>query len=367
MRTVFITISNNLIYDQRMQKTALSLQKAGYMVKIIGRNFEKNSSDNSSAINLSQNEYHHLLIQCFFNKKALFYLEFNLRLIIYLLFQKFDILCAVDTDTLAACAIISQIKRKPLIFDSHELFAEVPELENRQLVKKCWQSIEKIFIPKAKICYTVSTSLSNILSNKYRKNFEVIRNLPYLNKRTINLTTKGEYLIYQGAVNKGRGLEELILAMQSIDFPLVIAGNGDILVKVKRMAEELELTNKINFTGYLLPEKLKNLTQNAFAGYNLLDEKSKSYYFSLSNKYFDYMQQAIPSLSNPFPEYKKIEEQFQVGILLNTNSQEIINAVGLLHKNESFYLQLRENCVKARNNFCWEIEEKKLLELYEQC
>jgi len=366
MSRIIFTISNNLIYDQRMNRIAATLSRSGHEVMLIGRNYQKNDKTLNNNNIYSKTSYKQKLISCVFNKSALFYAEYNIRLFFFLLFHRFDIVCAVDTDTLAACTLVSIIRKKSLFFDSHELFTEVPELENRNFIKKCWHLIEKQCIPKAEICYTVNISISEILSEKYHKKFEIIRNLPYLNSDFIDMNKKGEYLIYQGAVNKGRGLEELILAMHQIDMPLIIAGNGDLFIQLKNFSEANELNQKISFEGYMLPHDLKSATKNAFAGYNLLNQNSKNYYYSLSNKFFDYMQAAIPSLSNPFPEYKSIIEKFQVGILLETQTEAIVKTITVLRQNDDFYFQLRENNIKAREIFCWEKESKKLLKLYEK-
>ena len=70
-----------------------------------------------------------------FNKGFLFYAEYNFRLFFLLLFSKKDILLSNDADTLLANFLASKLQNKKLVFDSHELFSEVPELVEKPFVK----------------------------------------------------------------------------------------------------------------------------------------------------------------------------------------------------------------------------------------
>lgn len=359
MKKISLCVSNNLVYDQRMHRICYSLKHAGFQVELIGRTWKDPREHNEFKFNTHR-------IKCFFKKKVFFYAEFNIRLFFYLITSSFDIICANDSDTLPACWLASIIKRKTLVFDAHEYFTEVPELENRQFVGKTWDIINKICIRKTKLCYTVSNSLANELSQRYNKTFKVIRNLPWKEKyENAEKLKSGElFILYQGAINKGRGLEILIEAMKEIELKLIVAGDGDISEKLKNYVKQNKLESKIVFTGYLLPEEMKKLTKQAFLGYNLLDPRSKSYYYSLSNKFFSYMHAGVPSLSNKFPEYQQIVNEFPVGLLIDFNKESIIGAVNTLLKDETLYKNLRYECLRASQKYCWQNEEKTLIELY---
>jgi len=89
------------------------------------------------------------------NKGPLFYMLFNCNLFFKLLFKKCDLLYANDLDTLLPNYLISRIKRIPIIYDSHELFCEVPELKSSPLKRKIWLSVEGWIVPKLKNCISV--------------------------------------------------------------------------------------------------------------------------------------------------------------------------------------------------------------------
>jgi hypothetical protein len=129
-----------------MHKIATSLANAGYNVLLLGR--KRNHS-----IPLKPSIYKQHRLNCFFDKGKLFYIEFNIRLFFYLLFNAFDIVNAIDLDTILPCYLVSRIKSKPCVYDAHEYFTEVPEVINRPFTQKIWLSIEQFIVPQLKYCY----------------------------------------------------------------------------------------------------------------------------------------------------------------------------------------------------------------------
>ena len=94
-----------------------------------------------------------------------------------MLFKKFDVYHANDLDTLLPMWIISSIRRKNLVYDTHEYFTGVPEIQNRLIVKKIWKSIEKLIFPRLKYVFTVNSSISNLYFKDYQIKANVLRNL----------------------------------------------------------------------------------------------------------------------------------------------------------------------------------------------
>jgi glycosyltransferase involved in cell wall biosynthesis len=358
MKRIIFTVTNDLNYDRRMIRICTSLLEEGYIVKIIGRK-------QSNSLAIIPKPYKQKRIRCLFSKGKLFYIEYNIRLFFYLLFQRFDAACAIDLDTILPVLAVSAIKGKKRFYDAHEYFTEVPELIGRPFTRSVWKWIAKFSIPKMTSCYTVGNALASIFKEKYHTDFNVVRNFPFLIPDR-KVKKHDRMILYQGAVNVGRGLEQLIEAIKDIDVQLVIAGYGDIQHKIKKMVEARGYHYKVILSGYLTPSQLEELTPKAFLGYNLLDAASLSYYYSLSNKFFDYIHAGVPSLSNPFPEYVEINKQYKVSHLIELDTEEIKKAILYLLDNHDYYNELKNNCLRAREVFNWQTEQTKLVRIYNE-
>jgi glycosyltransferase involved in cell wall biosynthesis len=339
-----------------MHKIASSLTDAGYDVTLVGRVL-------SSSLTLDEKIFSQTRLKCLFNKGKFFYIEFNIRLFFFLLKKKTDIIGCVDLDTALPALLVSRIKNKKFTYDAHEYFPEVPEVENRPVIKKIWQWVENLIVPRANAVYTVSGSIAKVFEEKYGVKAVVIRNVPVLEPYPES-NIEHKYILYQGALNEGRGLEQLIGAMKKINANLIIAGEGDLSDKVRSLAANSEVKNKITFLGLVKPENLRHITAGAFIGYNLLENRGKSYYYSLSNKFFDYIHAGIPVISNAFPEYEKINSESEVALLIDTEEESIVQSVNAILSDEIKYFHLKKNCEGLRKKYNWQLEQEKLVKLY---
>ncbi len=343
-----------------MQRICNSLNNAGFEVKLIGRKLKSSQP-------IEKLPFESKRIKCIFNSGFLFYAEYNLRLFFYLLFQPFDIVCSIDLDTILPGVLIAKLRLKKCVYDAHEYFTEVPELENRKLTKSIWEKIAKFTIPKTDKRYTVSNSIAEIFNKKYNVDFKTIMNLPLLNENKKQLTQKNHpTIIYQGAINKGRGLEQLIEAMTYLDVKLIIAGEGNLSEHIRMLVKNRNIEEKVEFKGYINQQELEKLTKTATIGYNLLEKYSLSYYYSLGNKFFSYIHAEIPSISSNFPEYNSFNNKFEVSYLTDLKVKSIIKAVNYLIDNKEKYKQLKTNCSKAKEIFNWQKESLKLIKIYNE-
>lgn len=344
-----------------MQRICTTLATNKHLVELVGR--QKHTSKE-----LSEQLFQQHRLSCFFQSGKLFYIEYNIRLFFYLLKNDFDAVCAIDLDTIAAVYLAAKIKSKRRCFDAHEFYEEVPEVTNRKLIKWIWTKVGQFFVPKMDLCYTVGPRLADLFEKKYSKKFHVIRNLPFT-KNLKNIQTPlvaQPYLLYQGALNKGRGLEVLIDSMQELkEYRLLIAGDGDLTLQLKALVKQKELQKRVIFLGNLPPEELDSFTSGAYVGLNLLENTGLSYYYSLANKFFDYVQFGVPVVTMDFPEYQALNMHHEVGILLtDLNKGSLVEALHKMFNDISFHQSLRKNCLIASQEWVWENEAPKLLKIW---
>lgn len=357
---IICAVTNDLNQDQRMHRICSSLAKRKYLVTLIGR-----EKPDSRAIPRYRFKTDRLL--CRWSKGIRFYVEYNYKLFKYLQKSDYDVVNANDLDTIIACRLSAWIKKKEFVFDAHEIFSLVPELRFRPLRRMIWKGIALMFLKDSKTNYTVNESLKKELEKNYKIEFSVVPNYP---KKNIEIKSRTPHtpirLLYQGMLNKGRGLRPLITAVSNMEnCVLYIAGSGVMYDELSRLIDKLDVADRVKLFGFLQPNRLKELTNICDIGINLLDPNSKSYYFSSANKFFDYIASGLPSINMNFPEYKNINDQYDVGLLIDTlNEKEIQQSIELLTQDTQLYNRLSENCLEAHNQLNWQTQEPNVVELY---
>ena len=365
---IILTVTNDLAFDQRMQRICSSLSQAGYKVTLVGRLLA--GSPPTADLPFCQ-----VRLACRFTRGKLFYLEYNWRLYRYLVNRTREkigtdmAVCAIDLDTILPVLRISKKRKLPRVYDAHELFTELTEVKRRPMVSAIWQRVEKLAVPQFPFGYTVNGFIAGELKNRYAVNYEVIRNMPYRQMKEQHSFTREKYKIpheafflYQGAVNEGRSFETLIPAMKIVRAKLVIAGDGNFMEQAKTIAKKEGLEEKIIFTGLISPAELRQLTPLAFAGITIFQEEGLNQYYSLANRYFDYIQAGIPQVCVDYPEYAALNKLHETAVLVEDVSPVTLSlAMNKLLSDIVLYSELKNACTNAAEEFCWERESKHLV------
>ncbi|MEO6313737.1 MAG: glycosyltransferase [Chitinophagaceae bacterium] len=358
-KKIIFTIFNDTSYDQRMIRICNTLAHAGYDVLLVGRRPR-------NAIPLVQQSFRQKRLRTPFYSGFLLYAVFNIRLFLYLLFQRADAICAIDLDTILPCYLTSVLKKIPRIYDAHELFCEMKEIVTRPAIYKIWKRIEKFSVPAFVHGYTVNKIIADEFNRMYSSRYEVIRSIA-LFEPFIVPPAKTPFIIYQGAVNEGRSFETLIPAMQWVMVPLHIYGDGNFMDATRALVEEYGLQQKVIFKGKLEPRQLKQVTREAVIGITLFDDTGASNYFSLANRFFDYMQAGIPQLCVAFPAYQEINNLYEIAVLIADRSPgNIARQLNEMLTNRDLYNRLAVNCGYASQSLNWQNEEKKLVAFYKK-
>ena len=197
MQKIIFTVTNDLNYDQRMHRIAGTMALNGCDVLLVGRQLKQSSSVPDQIFSQKR-------IPCFFSKGFLFYAEYNLRLFWFLLFQKADLICAIDLDTILPVYFVTAIKHQKRVYDAHELFTEQKEVITRPMIHKIWLAVERFSVPKFINGYTVNDFIAAELQRRYGVKYAIVRNLPSLKELPEHLIKSEKWILYQGAVNEGR-------------------------------------------------------------------------------------------------------------------------------------------------------------------
>ena len=357
---VLVSAFSNLYTDQRIEKVCRTLYENGYEIELIGNDYggtgEMERPYPFSFINIKSK-----------NLKGA-YPEFNWKLY-QKLKRKADkntILLANDLDALLPNYLISKKLNIPLVFDSHEIFTEMPAINGRW-TQKIWRIIERKLVPNLKYMMTESFSYANWFQDKYGVNPVVVRNIPKKINEKITITDNiPKIILYQGAINQSRGIPQAILAMKNIENAVFkIAGDGPKKSKYEDLVRKEKLENKVQFLGKLHPNDLRKVTKTADVGLSLEENGGVSYLYSLPNKVADYIQARVPLVMINFPEMNRVYNEFKVGEIVEDHKPEnIARKINLVLDNGRQFYQIELE--RAAQALCWENEEPKILDLFKR-
>lgn len=366
MKKVVVSVTNDLSTDQRVQRSISILRELGFAITFVGRKLPQSLPFEPG--------YETVRFKLWFNKGFLFYANYNLRLFWYLLWRKFDLYLSNDLDTLLPNYLVSSFKGKPLIYDSHEYFTGVPEIQHRPVVKQTWTTLEKMIFPHLREVITVNQSIAELYQKEYDKKLLVVRNISdsYIpenprSRSELGLPEEKFILINQGAgINVDRGMEEMIEALRLLpeDVVLMLVGRGDVLPKIKADLENDPLKERIIFVPPQPYKKMLEYTMAADLGLSLDKDTNLNYRYSLPNKLFDYIKCGIPVLTSGVVEVRKVVETYDIGLVSDHKPQRLAKAVEEIR--EKGKVQYSENLAKAAAENNWEQESEKLRALFQR-
>ncbi len=374
-KRIVVSVISDLVTDQRVHKVCRTLQENGFAVSLIG-------ARRKSSLPLNERNYRAGRIHMLFQKKIFFYAEFNLRLFFRLLFTRGDIFLGNDLDVMPAVFLAARIRGKPVVYDTHEYYLGMPELKDRDGVKKVWQTIETFIFPRLRYIYTICDSFCDLYKKDYGKELKAVRNVPYRESPgnlavllppeiESRLPRDKHFLLFQGAgINPERGVEELVLAMQYLDpaqYHLVIIGGGDIFHIIKKMAEKPELSGRITILPKVPFEILRAVTRRAHLGLSLDKPTNINHIYGLPNKIFDYLHSGVPVLVSRLTELERIVNNYEVGTFIDNHeplhiAARIQEVFGDPARLETWKLHTE----KVREELNWEKEGQIVIEIFKQ-
>lgn len=369
-KRVIVSVTNDLVLDQRVNRTCKVLLENNFEVLFVGRLLPH-------SLAMPAVDYQYKRMKLWFNKGMFFYAEYNIRLFFLLLFSRYDIANSNDLDTLPANYFASLIRGKKVVFDSHEYFTGVPELVHNPFARKVWKFFERMIVPRLNYCITVNQSIVELFLKEYGKTFSIVRNIPHVNAENVPTKTRSELqipedkfmLILQGSINIDRGAEELLGVAQRLDdsYIIYIIGGGDQIPFLQQKAKELKLEEKVRFLGRQPFETMMQYTRLADVGLILDKDTNINYTLSLPNKLFEYIHANIPIIASNLVESQRIISKYDIGWKIDAvTEQEIYDMILHVRKNADERKKKQSNTLKAAQELTWENEKQVVREMYAQ-
>ena len=253
-----------------------------------------------------------------------------------------DIYLGNDLDVMPATALMARIRKKPLVYDSHEYFLGMAGLDRKPLRFRIWKFIETRLFSKLKYMYTVSEPIRDLYQKDFKGSLFIVRNLPLRNPElpamsaserelvdsvSRKIPENKNLLILQGAgINESRGAEELVSCMRYLDpdFHLLIIGGGDVFEKLEKIIDKYQLREKITIVPKVPFALLGHFTRKAMLGFSIDKPSVLNHKYSLPNKLFEYLHAGVPVLASRLAEQEKIIIRYEVGGFIEDHQPEHI-------------------------------------------
>jgi len=363
MKKICMVTTSRIDIDSRIQNEAAALSKK-FEVKILSRQYDQPETLRNTPYNLKRISYVKLW------PYVLNVLSSILALSKAAAQETPDFYHAHDLDGLLATVGAARKHKKPLIYDSHELWSE--NLANARLKGIGWiiPWLEKRLIRYANAGVTASQGFAEALEEKYGKKFILIRNMPEL--RTMKSSRvnfkemfPGEVVIvHAGQVGPSRGIEQLITMLRYLptNHILVFLGGSSYPIIDQKIDEE-EMRERVHFVKEVPPQELVSALKTADIGIVMTEGKSRSKYLSLPNKLLQYLAAEIPVVASDIPEHRRIVASEKIGELTEIAPEEIAQKIKTVLKDLPYYKTSLKDL--AQNSYNWQLEGEKLVDFYE--
>lgn len=364
-------VLNNFKNDSRVLKTAKTLDKSGYDVKVVALHDaglkEKDNVENIRVHRIKLVTRNLPKIKLF---QLIKLLEFIFRFI--RLYRKADTIHCNDLDGLLVGVLCKFTRKKlHLIYDTHEFASNDVPYESK-ISQKIKYVLERILIRFAEQVITVSESIAVAYSDLYKiPKPHVVHNCPQYVEQSRHNLFRDKFAIrddqtiflYQGGFGPGRGIEILLDVFSQFTTDkniLVFMGYGILESEILNKAENFKT---IFFHEAVPPSILLDYTSSADFGVIFYEDSCLNHRFCLPNKLFEYLMAGVPVITSQLLEIQRLVESQNIGVVAFDNTasgfrEAVMSSIGR-------DVELMSNNVRRiRKKFCWENQEKVLLTVY---
>ncbi len=365
-------VLNDFTRDNRVLKENMSFLKAGFDPKIIAlhqKGLQQEEHVNGVPVK-------RIVVKSRSWPKSMFisafkYLEFLFKALRQT--RGYDVVHCNDLETLPVGFMRKKISPKvKLVYDAHE-FETGKTTTGRPIRMKLNKILERLMIKAPDIIITVSESIAEEYCQMYGiKKPALIYNCPPLSmhnagdkhdlfREEFGIAQDKKIFLYQGGFTKGRGIDLTIEAFKGFDDKVVVfMGYGPYLQQVIDAAEQFD---NIFYHEAVPFEQLVKYSKSADWGLITIENVSKSYYYSLPNKLFEYVVAGIPYVALPTLEIKNKTLEYHTGLVAEYESAESLRET-VLKTDQVDYEEFNPGLKEMREIFNWENQEKKLIEIY---
>jgi glycosyltransferase involved in cell wall biosynthesis len=372
------------VMDARVMREATALVEAGFELTIVdvADNTNRRGEENIRGVRIK-----HIIMPSWFIStrfKPWFLVkaaQMFIRGTIRLLSIPADIYHAHDVDALPACYIAARLRRKPLIFDSHEIpFDNLIFTRWRRLSAFAKNMLIRM-LPRCAGVITASPLYAQEISNQYRyPEVTLVRNTPVYRavprgdrlRQYLGFGSDVRIALYQGGLQPNRSLDRLVRAAPFLEPDIVIVMMGDAVEPTRVQLEGLIASEGVADRVKIIPavpyEELLDWTASADIGLTIFSpDYTRSIQFCLPNKLFEYLMVGLPVLSSELDAIAEVIKTYDIGKVVSSLSpQDVGEAINAMLEDTAALARMRSNALEAaKQEFHWENDSQKLIQLYQ--
>ncbi len=359
-------------FDVRIfQKESRSLAEAGYQVTLVAvADFKEKMLEQIRVLGLPQPQI-----------RALRPLNWC-RILRIALRERADVYHFHDPELLLVGTIIRVLTERPIIYDVHENYPEdiltkewIPE-PLRETISRIFKVLEDSVVKFVDGVVVVNELLAERFAGKSRvvtvSNYSRIEQ-SMSEERDLDQGKERlkPYFVYTGRISDDRGIYECIQALHRLSdegVELICAGRiGHVSNHELRALLDGSLSSTpVQYLGLLPYADIPALIRRALAGL-LCFQATPNNLLGTPNKLFEYMSAGIPVIASDFPFIREVVLEADCGLLVQPDDvEEIAKAMTHLLDNPEDARRMGRNGLRAaRERYNWQVEEKKLLSLYQ--
>lgn len=284
-----------------------------------------------------------------------------------------DIYHANDLNTLLQAVICGKwLRRRKVLFDSHEV-----NLSRSGYDSFLYPLAESFLLRFVDRSIQENHTRAKFIEKVYHFLPDVIYNYPFYQADIANpvdlhsqlgLAENEPILLYQGGLQKDRGLDKLLEAVPFIERGTVVfIGDGKMKPYLVEETKRRNLGDKVKFLEKVPVEELPRYTRDAYLGFQLLNDTCFNHYSAASNKLFEYLMAGVPLIACDFPEIRQVVRENNVGIVVKSDEPtSIAKGINQLVADPEMREKMHQNALIARERYNWDNEKVNFLKIYQK-